>query len=103
MVVVQCKGSIEGLAAAARLREAVTAREKACVVVIDLSQVDSIEAAGMAVLRFLQQWAHKNRIPLKLFNPSHIVRKLLKNASSIFPFEISSLPETMALLARANY
>jgi anti-anti-sigma factor len=84
------------------LRDAVVAQEHVSVVVIDLSEVDSIEGAGLAVLGYLQRWAHRNQIRLKLFNPSRIVRNMLKHAGSSFQFEIASLEEAMALLARAD-
>jgi anti-anti-sigma factor len=102
MVVVECEGSIGTAEAAATLRDAVMAERHVSVVVIDLSEVDSIEGAGLAVLGFLQRWAHKNHTRLKLFNPSHFVQNLLKHAGSTFQFEIASLEETMALLARAD-
>jgi anti-anti-sigma factor len=102
MVVVECEGSIGNADAAAILRDAVVAQEHVSVVVIDLSEVDSIEGAGLAVLGYLQRWAHRNQIRLKLFNPSRIVRNMLKHAGSSFQFEIASLEEAMALLARAD-
>jgi anti-anti-sigma factor len=102
MIVVECEGTIGNAYAAARLRDAVMSQAQLNVVVIDLSEVDSIEGAGLAVLGFLQRWAHKNQIRLKLFNPSRIVRNTLKHAGSSFEFEIASLEEAMALLARAD-
>jgi anti-anti-sigma factor len=102
MVVVECEGSIGNADAAATLRNAVMAQEHLSVVVIDLSEVDSIEGAGLAVLGYLQRWARKNQIRFKLFNPSRIVRNMLQHAGSSFQFEIASLEEAMALLARAD-
>ena len=100
MVVIECEGSIGNADSAARLRDLVMAQKDVSVLVIDLSQVDSIEGAGLAVLGFLQRWAHKNHTRLKLFNPSRSVRNMLKHAASSLHFEISSLEETMALLTR---
>jgi anti-anti-sigma factor len=102
MVVVECEGSIGNAEAAAALRDTVMAEDHVSVIVVDLSEVDSVEGAGLAVLGFLQRWAQRNRVRLKLFNPSRNVRNTLKHAGSSFRFEIASLEEAMALLARAD-
>ena len=99
MVVIECEGRIGNADSATRLRDAVMAQEDVSVLVIDLSEVDSIEGAGLAVLGFLQRWARKNGYRIKLFNPSRLVRNLLNHTGSSIQFEIASLEETMALLA----
>ena len=96
------RGRIGNADSVARLRDLVMAQKDVSVLVIDLSEVDSIEGAGLAVLGFLQRWAHKDHTRLKLFNPSRSVRNVLKHAASTLQFDISSLEETMALLARSG-
>jgi len=54
------------------------------------------------MLMFLQRWAYDHNIRLKLFNPSQSVRDKLGHASSMREFDIATLDEMMALLARAD-
>ena len=102
VLIVECEGSIADADAAARLRDVVTSEDGARIIVIDLSKVDYVAGAGLAMLAFLQRWAHENVVQLKLFNPSRFVRHLLKQAGSMFQFDFASLEETMALLTRAD-
>jgi anti-anti-sigma factor len=102
MAVVECEGSIARSDEATRLRETVTSHSYAHVIIIDLSEVNYTENAGLAVLAFLQRWARENDIQLKLFNPSPFVRHQLKSAGETFKFEFASLQEAMALLTQAD-
>ena len=102
MLIVECEGSIADADAAARLRDVVTSEDGARIIVIDLSKVGYVAGAGLAMLAFLQRWAHENAVQLKLFNPSRFVRHVLKQAGSMFQFDFASLEETMTLLARAD-
>jgi anti-anti-sigma regulatory factor len=88
--------------AAFRLREAVTLQGDARTVVLDLSEVNAIEGGGLGMLVFLQRWAQDRDIRFKLFNPSRSVRERLKKVSSMSEFDIPTLDEMMALLARAD-
>ena len=54
------------------------------------------------MLVFLQQWTHDHGIRLNLFNPRHSVHDRLEHASSIREFDIATLNEMMALLARVR-
>jgi anti-anti-sigma factor len=102
MAVVECEGSIARAEEATRLREMVTSHSSAQVIIIDLSEVNYTENAGLAVLAFLQRWARQNDIQLKLFNPSPFVRHQLKSAGGTYQFEFASLQEAMALLTQAD-
>ncbi len=102
MAVVECDGSIVSNEAAFTLRDAVTSQGDARIVVLDLSEVTSIEGGGLGMLVFLQRWAHDHEIRFKLFNPSRSVKDNLEHASSISAFEIATPDETMALLALAD-
>ena len=54
------------------------------------------------MLVFLQRWAHDHDIRLKLFNPRQSVRDRLARVNSMREFDIATLDEMMALLARAH-
>ena len=102
LAVIECEGRIVQSDAAFRLREAVTLQGDARTVVLDLSEVNAIEGGGLGMLVFLQRWAQDHNIRFKLFNPSRSVRERLKKVSSMSEFDIPTLDEMMALLARAD-
>ena len=102
LAVVECEGRIVQSDAACRLREAVTLQGDARTVVLDLSEVNAIEGGGLGMLVFLQRWAQEHNIRFKLFNPSRSVQERLKKVSSMSEFDIPTLDEMMALLARAD-
>jgi anti-anti-sigma regulatory factor len=102
LAIVECEGRLVHSDAAFKLREAVTSQGDARTVVLDLSEVNAIEGGGFGMLVFLQRWAQDHDIRFKLFNPSKAVRERLKKGSSMSEFEIPTLDEMMALLARAD-
>lgn len=102
MAVVECEDRVVRSEAAFKLREAVTSQRDARIIVLDLSEVRAIESSGLGMLVFLQRWAFDHDIRLKLFNPTKSVQDRLESASSVPEFDIATLDEMMALLARAD-
>ena len=102
MTVIECEGRIVRSEAAFKLRKAVESQADARIIVLDLSEVISIEGGGLGTLAFLQQWAQARDFRLKLFNPQQSVRDRLENASWIRELDIATLDEMMALLALAD-
>ena len=102
MVVVECDGRIVRTDAADQLRSAVTSQEGAEIVVLDFSEVSTVEGAGLGMLMFLQRWADDRRIQLKIFNPSYSVSYRLQHVSPLHQFDIPSLAEMMAIVAHAE-
>ena len=102
VAIIECEGRIVRSDAAFELREAVSSQEDARIVVLDLSEVAAIEGGGLGMLVFLQRWAQDHDIRLKLFNPRESVRNRLEHASSMREFDIVTLDELMALLARVE-
>ena len=99
VVVILCKGRIVRSAAAFALRDAVTQQRDARVVLLDLSEVESLEGGGLGMLVFLQRWTRDNGIELILFGPNNPVRKTLERASSTSGFEITPAKEALSLHA----
>jgi anti-anti-sigma regulatory factor len=102
MAVIDCEGRIVRSEAAFELRKAVNLQSDARIIVLDLSEVTAIEGGGLGMLVFLQRWAHRHDIRLKLFNPRQSVRDRLEHASSMREFDITTLDEMMALLGCAD-
>jgi anti-anti-sigma regulatory factor len=102
LAVVECEGTITRSEAAYKLRDAVTPLEDAPIIILDLSEVTMIDDIGLSAFVFLQQWAYRHRIQLKIFNPRWWVRESLVHASPIPEFDIASLDEIVALMADAK-
>ena len=102
VAVLQCEGRIVRSDAAFKLRDEVTAQLDARVIVLDLSEVTSIEGGGLGMLLFLERWALDHEIELKVFNPSNSVRHRLEQAQAVMDFEISSVQEVSTVLAYAE-
>ena len=101
MAVIECEGKIAHDDAFA-LRDAVITQNSAHVLVLDLSEVNAIEGAGLGMLVSLQYWAQQHSVQFKVFNPSYSVRYRLEQVRSMHEFEIASLPEVMGLLMQAQ-
>jgi anti-anti-sigma regulatory factor len=101
VAVVQCEGRIVQSDAAFRLRDAILSQRNARVVVVELSEVDTIEGGGLGMLAFLQRWAHDHNIKLKLFNPSNSVQDRLDH-TWMPSLDVASTDELIALLDRAD-
>ena len=102
VAVLQCEGRIVRSDAAFTLRDAVTGQENARVVVLDLTDVNTVEGGGLGMLIYLQRWARDHDIRLKLFNPPRSVRERLEDASSISEFDMTKADEMVALLSSAE-
>jgi anti-anti-sigma factor len=97
VVVIKCAGRIvRGQEAA--LRNAVLQEKLARVVVLDLSDVDSIDAGGLTLLVSLHRWTENNRTHLKLVNPSVFVHEMLTRTHLNCVFDISSLHDALTVL-----
>src|SRR5215470_11539183 len=72
-VVLHCQGRI--LAGDDTLRRTTESQQGVSALLLDLAQVDGIDAGGLGVLLELRQWAQTNGIRLRLVNVTGIVRK----------------------------
>jgi anti-anti-sigma regulatory factor len=102
MAVIECEGRIVRSEDAFKLREEVNSQRDTQIIVLDLSEVPAIDGGGLGMLVFLQRWAHDYGIRLKLFNPRQSVWDRLEQMGSTQEFDIITLDEMMALLARAD-
>ena len=77
VAVVRCVGRIVRGAEVSILRNAVISAKDARTVVLDLSELDFMDAGGLSALVFLYNWTHARGMRLKLVHPSAFVRELL--------------------------
>jgi len=98
VVVVRCVGRIVRGEAIYTLRSAVVSERNTRIVVLDLSDVETIDAGGLTALLSLHHWARNRGIQLKLVNPSHFVNEVLYRTRLNRIFDISSLRDALLVL-----
>jgi anti-anti-sigma factor len=80
------------------LRDAVLQQKSARIIVVDLSEVESIDAGGLTLLVDLHRWTENNRSHLKLVNPRPFVHEMLTRTHLSCVFDISSFNDALAAL-----
>jgi anti-anti-sigma regulatory factor len=98
VAVIHCEGRVVQSTAAFRLRDAVTQQRDARVILLDLSDVQSLEGGGLGMLVFLQRWASDHGIQFKVFDPPAFVRERLKQVRSASELEIAGMSDVLFLL-----
>lgn len=97
VVVVKCAGRIvrgqESI-----LRNAVLSQKLARVFVLDLTEVEALDAGGLTLLVALHRWTEENRIHLKLVNPQPFVYDMLTRTHLDCVFDVSSLHHVISVL-----
>jgi anti-anti-sigma factor len=99
VAVVRCVGRIVRGAGIRTLRNAVFAEKNIRIVVIDLTDVEMLDAGGLTALISLQQWAQSRNVQLKLVNPSHFVNEVLTLTGLNHVFEISRFEHALFVLS----
>jgi len=100
---VRCSGRMVRGEALEDLRCRLEQAEHARVLVLDLSQLDQIDAGGLGVLLHLRRWSRQRSIQMKLVNPSPFVLRILEATRLTAVFEISSLEEALCILRAADH
>ena len=99
VAVVRCVGRIVRGAGIRTLRDAVLSEKNVRIVVVDLSDVETLDAGGLTALLSLQQWARNRNVQLKLVNPSHFVNEVLTRTGLNRVFEISKFEHALFVLS----
>jgi len=85
------------------LRNAVLSEKLARIIVLDLADVETIDAGGLALLVSLHEWAAVKGIELKLANPRPFVNEVLTRMHLDWVFDISSLDDVVAMLVCGQF
>jgi len=101
VAVVRCAGRLVRGEEVRNLRQAVVSSQDTRIVVLDLSDVEMLDAGGLAALLSLRQWAISNQVQLKLVNPSHFVNEVLVRTRLDRVFEISRFDHALFVLSGA--
>ena len=98
VAVVRCNGRIVRGEEVRTLRSAVVSEKGNRIVVLDLSEVEMLDAGGLTTLLSLHQWARSRGIQLKLVNPSHFVSEILTRTRLDHVFDVSTLDHALIVL-----
>jgi anti-anti-sigma factor len=99
IAVIRCGGRIVRGVEVNTLRNAVVSEKNSRIVVLDLSEVESVDAGGLTTLLSLHQWARGRGVQLKLVNPSHFVQEVLTRTKLDRVLDISSLGHALHVLS----
>ena len=99
--VLRCHGRIGAGDAGSILRSAVLSQRHSRMLVIDLAQVERIDAAGLGVLLGLWESARSSAITFKLMNATKRVEEILELTRLQRVFEFCSVRELFCLLHHA--
>jgi anti-anti-sigma factor len=102
IVIIKCAGRIVR-GQESTLRNAVLAEKLTRIIVLDLSDVEALDAGGLTLLVSLHRWTESNRIHLKLVNPRPFVHQMLTRTHLDFVFDISTLDHALAVLGGWEY
>ncbi len=83
------------------LRAAVLSHNSIRTAVLDLAEVNGVDAAGLGMLLSLRAWAKTSRRQLKLMNLTPMVEEVLEITRLKPEFDICSVHEMLDLLCRA--
>ena len=98
VAVVGCSGRLVRGAALDEFRRRLERLEHLRLLVLDLSDVQQLDAGGLGALLLLRRWALQRSVQMKLVDPSPIVRRVLEATRLNSVFEISSLEEALCIL-----
>jgi anti-sigma B factor antagonist len=102
VAVLQCAGRMVRLQALSLLKNAVTSLSRLRVVVLDLSEVEMLDAGGLGVLVSLHNWACANGTQLRLVNPSKLVRQMLDLTRLTSVLRISSVEDAIDMFCSGD-
>jgi anti-anti-sigma factor len=98
VAVVNCSGRMVRGAALDEFRRRIEQLERVRVLVLDVSEVEQLDAGGLGTLLLVRRWATRNSTKMKLVNPPVFFRRLLEATHLTSVFEISSLKEAICIL-----
>ena len=103
VVVVNCSGRMVRGAALDQFRRRIEQFERLRVLVLDVSNIEQLDAGGLGTLLLVRRWATQKGAKLKLVNPPLFFRRMLEATHLSSVFEISSLKEAISILRAREY
>ena len=98
VAIVRCSGRLVRGKALDEFRRGIEGLSHIRVLVVDLCEIEQLDAGGLSALLSLRRWARLNAIQMKLVNPSPFLLRVLEATRLTSVFEISSLEEALCIL-----
>ena len=98
VAVVRCSGRMVRGAALDNFRRRIEQLDRLRVLVLDLSEVQALDAGGLGTLLLVRRWAALSSARVKLVDPPLFFRRLLEATHLSSVFEISSLKDALSIL-----
>jgi anti-anti-sigma factor len=98
VAVVNLSGRMVRGAALDQFRRRIEQIERLRVLVLDVTNVDHLDAGGLGTLLLVRRWALQKSAKMKLVNPPVFFRRMLEATHLTSVFEISSLKEAISIL-----
>jgi len=98
VAVVHCAGRLVRGKALDEFRRGIESLEHLRVLIVDLSEIEQLDAGGLGALLLLRRWSRLNSVQMKLVNPSDFLLEVLRATRLTALFEISSLEEALCIL-----
>jgi len=98
IAVVNCSGRMVRGAGLDEFRRRIENLDRVRMVVLDLSEVEQLDAGGLGTLLLVRRWAMQKSAKLKLVNPPLFFRRMLEATHLTSVFEVSSLKEALSIL-----
>ena len=102
LVIVRCTGRIVRGENIRTLKTEVISANDTRLIVLDLSEVESIDAAGLSALVSLHHRSRSRGIQLRLVNPSRFVLDVFNRTKLSSVFDISSFHDGLAEIAGSS-
>ena len=102
VAVLQCAGRMVRAQALSLLNDAVTRLSHLRMIVLDLSEVELLDASGLGVLVSSHNWACAKGIQLRLVNPSKLARQMLELTGRASVLHISSVEDVIRIFCSSD-
>jgi anti-anti-sigma factor len=102
VAVVHCAGRLVRGEEVSTLKNAVVSEKNTRIVVLDLSELEFMDAGGLNALVSLHHWTRSHGVQLKLVNPSDLVREMLTCTGLNRVLDISSLRDLLVVLSGSD-
>ena len=102
VAVVRCSGRMVRGAGLDEFRREIESLDRLRMLVLDLSEIQQVDAGGLGTLLLVRRWTTLNFARLKLVNPPVFFRRMLEATRLSSVFEISSLKDALSILRPAQ-
>jgi len=102
LAVVKCRGRVVRGQEVHALRTAVVAEKQSRIIVLDLTEVQALDAGGLSTLVSLHTWATGRGVQFKLANPSSFVHQMLRRTRLDRVLDISTFHQALFFLSGAE-